>query len=341
MRRTHETRMTKQGPVTLTTIDNGNGLEVVFTDYGAAIHRIMFDGKDVAVTPYDIDDFLTSENYYGKTVGRTAGRMFSPSYRIGDRDYPVRPFKAQSSKLHGGPRGLSFRRFGIMDPNTDDEGVIIYHITSPDMDEDYPGNVDLTVTYRVTEDNRIVIRHQATTDKDTVLNLTNHVYVNLDIPGTILGHLVRIDADKVVDIHPDHRPKGLLDVTGTPFDFRTEKRLGKAISEMEESPFQGFDHCFVLNSPGLLEPSMTIRSEASDMSLSLYTDYPAVVVYTHNLPTPSHLEMFDGQSIHRGITLECQYEPGGIHHPDLSDAILRAKDTYDHTMMLAFRRGGR
>lgn len=338
MNTNHEKVRSSYGVIDYITIDTSNGLIVTLTNYGAAIHRIIWHGRDIAVAPYDIDDFLSSLNYYGKTVGRTAGRIFVPGYEIGDEFYPVKPYGATGSKLHGGPTGFSFRPFELVSLIRNDLDVeVTFRYISNDQEEDYPGEVVLDVTYRISSDHTIMLTHHARTTKDTLLNITNHVYFNLDVPNLIVDHELMIDADKVVDIHPDHRVKGLLDVKGTPYDFRGGKSLGKAINGVYETPFKGFDHTWILNNPELSHPSVVIKEPISGRTVYVHTDYPAVVVYTHNLPTPSHLEMFDGESIYRSLTVECQYEPGGIHHPDLHSAITTSEQTYEHHTLFVIK----
>ncbi|MCF7932831.1 MAG: hypothetical protein K9K93_06650, partial [Acholeplasmataceae bacterium] len=213
---TYDKRLTSYGSIDYVTIENNHGLTVTFTSLGAAIHRIIFHGQDLAVTPYDLEDFLSSKNYYGKTVGRTAGRLFAPNYQIDGITYPVEPFGAPQSKLHGGPKGFSFKAFDMLDPVINEESIdLTFRYLSQDGEEDFPGEVSLDVTYRVSQNNTIHLIHEATTTKTTLVNITNHVYFNLDIPNKILDHTLMIDADHLVDINPDHSVRGRLPVAMT------------------------------------------------------------------------------------------------------------------------------
>jgi aldose 1-epimerase len=175
---------------------------------------------------------------------------------------------------------------------------------------------------------------EARSDHDTLCNLTNHTYFNLSTTRTnILDHEVVIHADYYLDIDENNIIKSKKAVANTPFDFNKKAYLGDRIKEMKQTPFMGFDHTWIFKD----QPTkMEIDEESSPVKLYVETDYPAVVMYTHNHPAPSKLEQFKHDGTHSSFTLECQYEPGGIHYPDLNSAILRKNQLYKHYILYQF-----
>jgi len=317
---------TRVGDVTQHTIEN-NYLKVDILSYGAALFHVYVKTanglKEVSVQPNDIDEFLTSDFYYGKTVGRTAGRIFAPSYEIGDDMYLL----SEDVILHGGEHGFSYKHFDIIEAT---DHKMILSATSYEDEGPYDGVLTLVVTYELVE-KQLLIRHDATTTKETLCNITNHVYLNLDQQKTIDQQKVMISSDRYLNIDDQNRVLNVNDVSHTPFDFRTMTPFKEHLNQMVDTSFHGFDHTMIFNH----DHSMIVSSE--DIKMTLKTSYPAVVLYTHNKPAPHALvgqKQLDNR--HIAFTIECQFEPGGVQVEGLHDAILRPNETYDHYIALTF-----
>ncbi len=336
---------TKVGDVDIVVIDNQKGLRVRLTSYGAAIHRIqMKNGNghhdDVVVAPIDVNDFLVSDFYYGKLVGRTSGRLHAPSYQIADKQYPVTPFGGKTSKLHGGEKGFSFQHFTIEEQVVEsDHASVTFRYFSQHLEEGYPGNLEVLATYTLDVHDRLTLDIKAKSDRDTLCNITNHAYFNMGLPkNKIYDHELMIKASRFLDIKPDFTLKAVRPVEGTPWDFRTPVRLGTAMEKMLDTPFGGFDHNWLFDDHGPDTPVIDLYEPETDRGLQMFTTYPSVVVYTHNRLSSAYLRQVPGESHHASLAIECQYEPGGIHHPELSSAILPEGKPYHHQIIYQFYR---
>jgi len=326
-------KQTKVGLVELVTLKN-DVIELTLTSYGAAIYQLLVEGQAVHVGPKNLDQFLSDPLYYGKTVGRTAGRLWMPGYHISNKFIPIEPNDGQT-KLHGGALGFSFQHFSVKQMNYNNNEVSCsFMYFSKHLEEGYRGNLELTVTYTLNRYNEVSIIYDAITDQDTLCNLTNHIYFNLSKDSeNVLNHRLYLDADQYLDIDEDVKIKGKKDVSNSPFDFRKEKSIHQAIDVLKDTPLLGLDHTFLLNS----QKQCVIMSEPSfDYRLVCSTTYPAVVIYTHNQPSKKQLERIKHDGFQSGITLEFMFEPGGIHHPDLNHAILRKKEPYHHEIKFKF-----
>ena len=321
-----KTMKTRVGEVAHHILEN-EYLKVEVLSYGAAIFHLYVKTpkglKEVSVQPHEVNEFLTSDFYYGKTVGRTAGRMFAPSYEIGNDIYLL----SEDVILHGGEYGFSYKHFDIKEVK---DHKITLSATSYEDEGPYDGILTIDVTYELIG-KQLMIRHQAKTTKDTLCNLTNHVYLNLNQQKTIQEQNVMISSNRYLNIDDQNRVLSVNDVANTPFDFRTMKPFKDHLDHMMDTSFHGFDHTMIFNE----NQTMIVSSE--DIMMTLKTSYPAVVLYTHNKPAPHELlgyKQLDNR--HIAFTIECQYEPGGVQVEGLHDAILRPDETYDHYMSLTF-----
>jgi aldose 1-epimerase len=310
-------------------------MEVVLTSYGAAVYSIKVLGNLVTVAPQQFDLFFRSPFFYGKTIGRTSGRLILPSYQIDHAYYPIKPFRGDKVKLHGGPSGFSYRHFKtLVHTSGEDEGSVSFMYQSMHMEEEFPGELKLIVTYKLTKSMGLNIMFEATSDHDTLCNITNHTYFNLSTSRTnILDHQFQIHADHYLEIDQDNIVLSKKSVKDTLFDFNVKTNLGERIKKMQLTPFNGFDHTWLFNNQ---KTKMEIDEPSSPVKLIVETSYPAVVIYTHNYPSPTKLEQFKHDGTHSSFTLECQFEPGGIHFPYLNSAILRKNELYKHHILYQF-----
>lgn len=324
---------TSVGDISRVTLKRGE-LEAVLISYGASIYSIKYRGREVTLRPDDLEAFLKAKYYYGKTCGRTGGRLIMPSYQIDGITYPVKPYGGETTKLHGGALGFSFRHFELVEAK-DIEGLscVTFKIISADGEEDYPGELTLFVTYCVNEHNHLRILYEAKTTKDTLCSITNHVYLNLDGKGSVENHYVQIDASNYIDLNEDLTPRKKVSVDKTPFDLRKLTMIEPQLKLLKDSPIGGYDHTFLFDEQ---VGKAVIKDSKKELTLNLSTNYPAIVVFTHNAISPDPLPSRFGNAFQSALTVECEYEPGGIRYPDMNSAILRKDENYHHWMDLHF-----
>lgn len=318
------------GDVSFITLEN-NHLKAHILSYGASIFHLFVKRNDewieVTVQPNDINEFLTSDFYYGKTVGRAAGRLFYPGYTIDHIDYLFGE-EEKPSLLHGGPNGFSFKHFDVV--SYDKDHVTLKAISYED-EGPFDGELTLYTTYRL-ENKAFHITYEAHTTAPTICNITNHTYLNISTQSTIDYQRIKIHANKYLNINEMNKIISIENVKA-PFDFHQGKHFKDALKAMASTPFNGFDHTFIFEDSQ--QPQMEVTSDV--ISMNLYTTHPAVVLYTHNKPSPHALRTLEpNQNQHAAFTIETQYEPGGIQFEGLNDAILRPGETYKETTTLVF-----
>jgi aldose 1-epimerase len=307
--------------------------KVVLLSYGAGIYQYQYESQDLVIKPKTIKDYMNDLVYYGKTIGRTSGRLVVPSYDIGSHTYQVKPFRSKNTSLHGGEHGFAAQNFELINVN-DQKLSATFRYVSKDLEEGYPGKLTLDVCYQLNDDGSIEIYHDAITTKDTLCNITNHVYFNLNQKiDHIYDHILEINAPSYLDIDETYMIKSVNQVDSSPFDFRKPVKLKDQMSKMKHTSFQGFDHTFILDETAFNIPKAVAYEKSSNIGIKAYTTYPAIVFYTHNDPAGIDLEgPFKGDALHCSFTLECQFEPGGIHHPYLNQAILKKDEIYHHVI---------
>lgn len=320
---------TSVGKVTLIELSSKD-THVTLTSYGAGIYDFDFMGKSLVVRPRTLDDYLNADAYYGKTIGRTSGRLFPPSFSLDEKDIQIKASPNDQAHLHGGKEGFSHKNFQIKAfENTNDYISVTFNYISEDMEEGYPGRLDVDVTYILNNQGELILKHEAKTTKDTLCNLTNHIYFNFNENKENLNDMfLKVDANQYVLIDENYRPKGLKSLNHSSFDLRQSSDLVKSIKQLENEGFLGFDNAYLINQNS--SEQINLFNQRLNIGLKVQTDYPSVVVYTHNYEDKTPLTACDTLGVHSSVTLECQYEPSGIYHSDLNDAILRSDETYEH-----------
>jgi len=316
-------------------------MEVKITNYGGIVTSIITPDKsgnlDDVVLGFDkLEDYLKNPfPYFGAIVGRCANRMAKARFEIDNTGYKLAR-NAGANHLHGGIKGFD-KAIWKAEKWVNDKGAkIMLSYSSPDMDEGYPGNLNLKVIYTLTENNEFCIDYIATTDKATPVNLTHHSYFNLSgmKDKNILNHLLWIDSDKFTPTDKDYIPTGeLKDFDGTALDFRKQKALGKDIELMED----GYDHNFVLNNQGEFAKVAELYEPKSGRRLVMFTTEPGLQLYTANA--------FDGKTVGKkerayekfaGICLEAQHFPNSPNQPNFPDVILRPGKEYKQRTIYKF-----
>lgn len=315
------------------TLSNAAGMRVRILDLGGIITEIHVPDRDgvfadVALGFDTLDPYLGDNPYFGALIGRYGNRIAAGRFTLDGQAYTL-PVNNGKNHLHGGVPG--FDRVLWRSRIEGNELVLDYR--SVDGEQGYPGNLDATVRYSLSEDNAIVVRFSAVTDRATPVNLTQHSYFNLAAGGDILGHEMMIDADNIVPIDAGLIPTGqLMPVAGTPFDFRTPQPIGARIDAQDEQLQHGggYDHCFALNeaAPGALRLAARVREPRSGRVLELFTQEPGVQFYSGNFLDGSLAGKGRSYAYRSGFCLEPQHFPDSPNQPSFPNTILRPGETY-------------
>ena len=274
----------------LYTLKNVNGMEVCITNFGARIISIMVPDKngdmtDVVLGFDNIEDYIQIPTDFGATIGRYANRIGQGKITIDGQEIQL-PQNNYGHCLHGGPTGWQNQVFKA---NQKDNKTIVLTVESPDGDNNFPGNVVANVTYTLRDDNAIDIKYDATTDKKTVINMTNHSYFNLNGDPSVssMNQVLYIAADSITPVDDTFMTNGeMMAVTGTPFDFNTPKAIETDVNNFENEQIKfgkGFDHNWVLNTQGdINQVAAKLTSPSTGITLEVYTDEPGIQLYTGN-----------------------------------------------------------
>lgn len=318
---------------------NSQGMTARWITRGATLSELHVPDRkgelaDVVLGFDDLAGYESGANHhFGCTTGRFANRISRGRFTLDGVDYQLAT-NIGPNHLHGGVRRSLDKVTWEAEQLRDALGVRFRYV-SPDGEESFPGTLTTTVTYTLTDDNALRIDYEATTDKPTIINLTNHSYFNLAGHGnsTILGHELRIAADRITAVDEESIPTGeLVEVAGTPFDFRARHKIGDRIQEIG-----GYDNNYVLNGDwGTLREIAEVVEPQSGRLLRVSTDQPGVQFYTAN--------GLSGQAGKGGIPyhkygafcLETQNFPDAPNHPSFPSAVLRPGETYRHTCIYAF-----
>jgi aldose 1-epimerase len=329
------------------TLSNAHGIEVRALTYGAILQSIRVPDRgrhlDDVVLGYDsLDGYVRNTPYLGAVVGRYANRIAHGTFTLDGTMYRLATNNGPHH-LHGGATGFD-KVVWRAEPLPRRSGVCVAFIyTSPDGDEGYPGRLTARVTYTLTDRNELIADYQATTDRATPVNLTQHSYFNLAGEGTrdILGHELEVNADHFTPVDATLIPSGVIaPVAGTPFDFRTPTTLGARIEQADEQLRNGggYDHNFVLNrsGPGLSLAARVVEP-TTGRTLEIRTTEPGLQLYAGNVldgtMTGKGGRVYPRRS---GLTLETQHFPDSPNHPAFPSTILRPGAEYHSRTVFAF-----
>ena len=327
-------------PVTLYCLRSPE-LEVRLLDYGAAVQSVLTRDRagrpvDVALGYDTLEEYETHGGCLGACIGRVANRIGGGVFTLDGKTYHLAKNDGENH-LHGGPSGFDKRLWQARPV----EGGVCFFRLSPDGEEGYPGNLQVSVTYRV-ERGALTVTYDAVSDRDTLCSLTNHTYWNLNGGGSALGHILTLRADRFLENSPACLPtERILPVEGTPFDFRTPKTLGR---DLERPHVQlrncgGYDHCYCLPGSGRLERAAELLVDRTGISLTVETTSPGVQLYTANFLGPWAGK---GGAIYRprdGVCLETQGYPNAMACEGFPKPILRAGEPYHHVTVFSFSHG--
>ena len=302
------------------------------------------DGRlqDVVLGYDHMDGYLGESNpYHGAVIGRCANRIANARFSLAGKSYELAQNDGQHH-LHGGLVGFD-KAIWRAEPFTSEEGPgVRFYYHSEDKEENYPGNLDVQMTYTLTADRALILRYDAVSDAQTVINLTNHSYFNLagQGSGSILQHELKIEAESFTEIDDDCIPTGaILPVADTPLDFRQAKAIGRDIDA--DHPMiragQGYDHNYVLaKSDGQLRPCATVYEPRHGRSMTVETTLPGLQLYTGNMmesDTGKEGVRYDRRN---GLCLETQFFPDAVHHDDFPSPVFAAQEPFHHTTVYRF-----
>ncbi|MFW0765284.1 galactose-1-epimerase [Trabulsiella odontotermitis] len=322
-------------PFRLLTLRNRAGMIVTLMDWGATLLSARIPLSDGSVREALLgcaspEQYPEQAAFLGASVGRYANRIADSRYTLNDETIELVPSQGVN-QLHGGPDGFDKRRWQILSQN--DEEVLLT-LASDDGDQGYPGNLTALARYRLTDDCRISIEYRATVDKACPVNLTNHVYFNLDgVQGDVRQHKLQILADDYLPVDEMGIPReGLKSVADTSFDFRTPKRIAQDfLSDDDQKKVKGYDHAFLLQAKGnVREPVARVWSQDEKLQLAVYTTAPALQFYSGNFLGGTPSREAEPYSDWQGLALESEFLPDSPNHPEWPqpDCILLPGEEY-------------
>jgi aldose 1-epimerase len=330
--------------IDLYTLTNKNGMQVAITNFGGIVVRITVadrggKAEDVVLGYDSLDGYVNDKAYFGAIVGRYGNRIAQGKFTLDGATYTLARNNGENS-LHGGTKGFNKAVWEAREVAAKDGPSVELMYTSKDGEEGYPGNLSVKVVYTLTDRNELKIDYSATTDKKTVLNLTNHSYFNLNpAGGDILQHVLMIDADRFTPVDSGLIPTGeLKGVAGTPFDFRKPTAIGARIEQDDEQLKlgKGYDHNFVLKGKGV-ELAARVVEPTTGRVLEVLTDQPGVQFYSGNF--------LDGTVRGKGgkvysrrsaFCLETQHFPDSPNHPKFPSTELKPGEKYHSTTIYKF-----
>jgi aldose 1-epimerase len=332
--------------VEIYTLTNAHGLEMRVISYGGIITSLKVPDRsghlgDIVLGFDTIDGYLKDPPYFGALIGRYGNRIAKGQFTLDDKTFKLATNNGPNH-LHGGVKGFDKVLWNVV-PGTDSNGVsVTLSRTSPDGEEGYPGNLQATVRYTLTDKNELSIDYRATTDKATPVNLTQHSYFNLaDDSGDTLGHELTIHASRYTPVDDTLVPTGeLAAVDGTPFDFRKATTIGARIAtaNAQLKSGGGYDHNWVLDRSGSgLQPAARLVEPKSGRTLEVATTEPGLQFYSGNFLDGSITGKGGRVYRHRtGLCLETQHYPDSPNHPNFPSTILKPGQTYSSQTVFTF-----
>ena len=334
--------------VTQYIMTNASGANVKMIDFGATITSICVPDKngvlaDVVLGFDDMEGYLKGHGHMGETIGRYGNRIGKGQFTLDGVDYQL-ACNNGVNHLHGGNVGYGVQMWDVTTIEEAEQDTLAFHLTSPDGEENYPGTLDMVVTYTWDSENNLIIRYRATTDKPTLCNRTNPAYFNLagHDHGTIRDQVLYIDADVITPVDSGLIPTGsYLPVAKTPFDLREGELVGDGLAHKDENQQMiyggGYDHNSVLRKGSAMGLCACMHDEASGRTMEVITDQPGVQLYTGN--TCDFAGGKDGAYYgeNAGLCLETQHFPDSPNNPQWPTTTLRPGEKYDTTTIYAFR----
>ena len=330
---------------TLYTIANRHGMLVKITDFGGIITQIHAPDRDGVladvVLGFDsVEPYAAGSAYFGALIGRYCNRIRAGRFTIDGTSHQLHINDA-TEHLHGGEGGFHQVFWRALPFEEEGRAGLVLMYTSADGEQGYPGTLEVTVVYELNDNNELVLAFDAVTDQTTLVNLTQHSYFNLAGRGTIVGHVLQIDAHGYTPVDQTLIPTGeIASVAGTAFDFRTPRPIGERIgADSEQLRFaKGYDHNFVLAKPGgqALALAARVHEPVSGRVLELFTEEPGIQFYSGNFLDGSLDGKGRNYGLHSGFCLEPQHYPDSPNQPAFPTTILRPGQSYATSTVFRF-----
>lgn len=327
--------------------NNSNGMSMKVTNYGGRIVSLVVPDKDGnlvdVVLGYDsLTEYLNDKSYLGALIGRYGNRIAKAKFTLDGKEFKLAQNNGENS-LHGGPGGFHNVIWSAEPFQNNGQDALQLNYTSADGEEGFPGNLNVKVVYTITNDNELVIEYEATTDKQTIVNLTQHAYFNLTAKGDILNHQLEIFADKFTPVDAGLIPTGVLTpVQGTAFDFTSPHTIGARINADEEQLKlgKGYDHNFVLNKPRADSLTLAARvvEPSNGIAMEVYTTEPGIQFYSGNFMDGSMKGKGRIYNHRSGFCLETQHFPDSPNQSAFPLTSLRPGETYRSKTIYKFKR---
>jgi len=332
-------------PITAFTLSNNNGISVEILNYGGVIRALNMpdrEGKieDIVLGFSNLRSYEKSQFYLGGIIGRYANRIEKGLFYIGQRPYQL-TLNNKNNHLHGGSIGLDKVVWKATPFSSSNKVSLHLQHLSPHLHEGYPGNVEIVALYTLTDDNVLEIIFKAKSDRDTILNLTNHASFNLsgNMKSNVLEHKLYINSLKFVHLNKQQIPTGkFCRVTNMPFDFSKTKSIGKDINEEDNQLHigKGYDHCMVLNDKAFLKFGALLKDPISGRKLTIHTTKPGLQFYTGNYLAGivgKHKKVYRK---HDCVCLEAQHYPDSPNHSHFPSTLLKVGETYQSKTLWKF-----
>ena len=322
-------------------IENNKGNYISVLNYGATLKDVVIHDKnnekiDVSLGYKTISEYETNDAYVGAIVGRHANRIKDGKFELNGKVYNLAK-NNNENHIHGGEKGFDKYIWDVEIHNN----KLIFTRKSKDLEEGYPGNLKIKVVYEFNDDNELTINYEAVSDKDTVVNLTNHAYFNLNGENDkdILNHILKLNCSTFTENDDKGLPTGkILSVDKTPFDFRNEKEVGRDIDsdDIQIKNGLGYDHNFIIDGDEELKYVGYLLGNKSNIRMDMYTTCPGVQLYTSNALT-KHMGKSGNEYKKRcALCLEAQYYPNSLEHKHFPSVVLKANDTYKEKTIYKF-----
>ena len=327
--------------VDLYTLVNHSGITMKVTTYGGIITELLVPDKngkssDIVIGFDSLPDYLANNPFFGALIGRYGNRIAKGKFTLDGKEYNLAKNNGPNH-LHGGVKGYDKVVWEAKEFKTDSTVGLKLHYLSKDGEEGYPGNLDITVTYTLSDDNSLAFVYIATTDKATPVNLTQHSYFNLAGKGDVKSHELWIAASRYNVVDSTSIPTGeLRDVKGTPFDFTTVKPIGKDFNATGGNPV-GYDHNFILDTKNLTDLAVRVVEPTSGRIMEVFTDQPGVQLYSGNFLDGTIIAK-GGEVInpYNGLCLETQHFPDSPNQLAFPTTILKPGEKYHTTTIYKF-----
>ena len=322
------------------TIDNGP-YSLCVLSLGATIQSLKVpnakgDIIDVVLGYNTAEEYINCSTYYGMCVGRVANRIKDAKFTLNNIEYKIESNEGNNS-LHSGYSSFCFKNWDCEEIVINENPALKCIVKSFDGEGGFPSNVEVTCTYILTKDGQVVINYEGKTDKDTIMNLTNHSYFNLsgDYQQTILDHKLQLDCDKYVEVDDNAIPTGnILTTVSTAFDFNEFHTLGERINQIPG----GYDHTVCFNRyTGQLTKVGEFRCDRSKINMEILTTMPSLQLYSGNFISENEINKDGSKGLKNGgVCFETQFLPDSPNHPDFPSIELKSDEKYQHTTIYKF-----